>query len=372
MKETNAFTLVELLVVIAIIGALVALLLPAVQAAREAARRMQCSNNMKQLTHALHLHHDSFGVFPALRDLKAAGHISTTHDSDTFSVIYRLLPFFEQQARYDAINDMRNGPSWNTGLSVPWWPHESFEGTINSLLCPSDSNGKDLRYTPTNCEVSIGDAMWDPNHATNGNIKNRTVFQKGAQKNIAFIADGTSNTVAISETIISQTVMSRLVKGGIAAVNAVDNRNAPGGTAAKCSFSVLTTGGNRIEFASTVAVHTGGYDAGQPNQSIRGGRFFDGRPRYTAFSTVMPPNSPACQQTGNLENQDVHMLPPQSNHSGGVNVALFDGSVRFIPDTINAATVGVAQPAQVTSGASEFGIWGALGTPDGGEAVPVL
>jgi len=278
-----------------------------------------------------------------------------------------LLPFFEQQARFDDINT--NAPA------DTWRPYVSFEASIATLLCPSDGNGRGHQWATTNYAVSIGDSMWNPN-AFSSESSERTVFRRvqnattPGQRGFAFVADGTSNTVAVSEMIVSATAMSRAVKGGVASVTGVDNRHqGGGGTATKCSFAALTTGGNRTVFADGINVH--GDMPDEPNATIRGGRFWDGRPRYSAFSTVMPPNSPACQQpNGNVGNPDVHMLPPQSNHPGGVNVGMFDGSGRFITDSINALTPNLPhEAAQVGSGPSEFGVWGALGSPNGGESV---
>lgn len=356
----KAFTLVELLVSIAIIGMLIALLLPAIQSAREAAKRMQCSSHIKQLTLALQLYHTTHNKFPALANVKVTDTSSAPHAD--WSPIYLLLPYFEQQVRFDDIN--------TNAANQPWVAHPSFEHHIVLLLCPSDSNSRSKQYAPTNYMVSIGDAMWNAN-GFRSHIASRTVFERQNPKDSGYIIDGSSNTVAMSEAIISQGPASRLVKGGVAAVPGVDNRD-NGGTREKCSFGALTASGNRTVFAINVNVHYG-IDA-EPASGIRGGRFWDARPRYSAFSTVMPPNSPACQQPVstddfNLDNVDVHMLPPQSNHPGGVNVGFFDGSVQFVTDSINHVTEGIPHPAQVTEGASEFGVWGALGTPRGGESV---
>jgi prepilin-type processing-associated H-X9-DG protein len=321
---------------------------------------MSCTNHVKQLSLSLHSYHDVRNMFPDLANRKVA-----TSGDTNWSPVYMLMPFFEQQARFDDINTNAPGDTWR--------PHASFEARIAALLCPSESNGRGFQWATTNYAVSIGDSMWNPN-AFSSDSSERTVFRRvqnattpGA-RGFAFIVDGTSHTAAVSELIVSATARSRSVKGGVAAVTGVDNRSG-GGTASKCSLSALTSGGNRTVFAEGVNVHEDLPD--EPNATIRGGRFWDGRPRYSAFSTVMPPNSPACQQpNGNVGNTDVHMLPPQSNHSGGVNVGMFDGSVRFITDSINALTPDIGrEAAQVGSGRSEFGVWGALGSPNGGESV---
>jgi type II secretory pathway pseudopilin PulG len=361
---------VELLVVIAIIGMLIALLLPAVQAAREAARRLQCSNKIKQLSLALHSHHDAHQEFPGLRHNRKrlafptlsntlpAGGIGTPY----WGTILELMPYFEQQARLAEID---NGPDYS------WRTHVSFEAHIDSLLCPSDRNSGGKQYAPTNYMVSIGDCMWNPQVPPDNaadQCPTRTVFAGYRTRDFGFISDGTSNTVAISEAIISDISPetgqpgSRLIKGGIAFVASVNNS-----TTSRCSISALTTAGDRTVIASDVEVPISN---GEPNSAVRGGRFWEGRVMHSSFSTVMPPNSVAClQPSGTGDNANACMLPPQSNHTGGVNVGLFDGSGRFISDTINYMTPGVTTPAQVASGPSAFGVWGALGSPQGDESV---
>ncbi|MGL4593332.1 MAG: DUF1559 domain-containing protein [Thermoguttaceae bacterium] len=147
MKTTNyrlAFTLVELLVVIAIIGVLIALLLPAVQAAREAARRMQCSNGMKQFVLAMHNYHDTLNVLPP-------GCINTSSSGTTqFGVIGShmfLMPFIEQGFRYDGwVAQGYPGAHSNPPAGTTWgW----LSGSIPPLRCPSDSNGNMSNYYNT-------------------------------------------------------------------------------------------------------------------------------------------------------------------------------------------------------------------------------
>ncbi|MGL6196299.1 MAG: DUF1559 domain-containing protein, partial [Thermoguttaceae bacterium] len=136
MGKQKGFTLVELLVVIAIIGILIALLLPAVQAAREAARRMQCSNNLKQILLGLHNYHDTQNSFPAMA--ARCNGVGT----ESWSGLLHLLTYMEQGARFEAIA--------NSGLGNIWTAHASLEGAIPGYLCPSDGNSKSLRWTPTN------------------------------------------------------------------------------------------------------------------------------------------------------------------------------------------------------------------------------
>jgi len=157
-KRIVAFTLVELLVVIAIIGVLVALLLPAVQAAREAARRMQCSNNLKQIGLALHNYHDAFQTFPdqycGIAD--ADGTRGWTNDTYRGSTLARLLPFLEQTALGDCIN-------WSLSQSTWYTPDGTYLGRTNipGFRCPSSGESilTDSGYAPCNYGASCGPTL---------------------------------------------------------------------------------------------------------------------------------------------------------------------------------------------------------------------
>lgn len=197
----RGFTLVELLVVIAIIGVLVALLLPAVQAAREAARRMQCSNNLKQIGLGMHNYHDTFLKFPAAAS--AYGHGLSWHVS--------ILPFLEQGPLYDRFNLSVTG--WHSNNAAAVFPVETYfcpSGTVReSLLEGEEYNGQRL---PTAHYYGVsGPKGGNPNGAAyefdaepsgHGGYARQGVLgllEKGGQRAFRDVTDGTSNTLLVGE-----------------------------------------------------------------------------------------------------------------------------------------------------------------------------
>ena len=228
--KRSGFTLVELLVVIAIIGILIALLLPAVQAAREAARRSQCTNNLKQLGLALHNYHDTFNQFPpAGLDYGWASAAGTYEQPNktikNHSGLTLLLPYIEQQAVYDqfdfnqaSCHYIRPGTTTKplAGDAVTSGNAALVGTRLNAFLCPSDSGdvlaststayspvgGSTYRGMKTNYDFSVDNA----NRATfdlwgHTGLSIRFMFGENSNCNFAAILDGTSNTVAMSETL---------------------------------------------------------------------------------------------------------------------------------------------------------------------------
>ena len=229
LRNKNAFTLVELLVVIAIIGMLIALLLPAVQAAREAARRMQCSNNMKQVALAAHNYHDINETFPAashLPSLQTWRQNTNDNEGLRFSVLWALLPFIEQGALHSAWVSPSKTLTQNP---VAPWEAPPADARVATYLCPSDGNAhKDGRnvtggiYNARSCvQFSMGDStdiVADSENrrglfsrianSINGNLSRATdesqimrevEKMKGQAKGMGAVSDGTSNTILCSE-----------------------------------------------------------------------------------------------------------------------------------------------------------------------------
>ena len=432
LRRPKGFTLVELLVVIAIIGMLIALLLPAVQAAREAARRMQCSNHMKQWALALHTHHDALNNFPAgCGDLH---YFAPAIGATTF-----LFPYMEQTPFWDLLVNYAQTDSAKAQLGILPPDAGSIDLTINLplacgaedpddevgattagqlrltlaemrpvsyLLCPSDGNAKKMHPLFNGAQIQgssimpcSGDAI---EHNAIGDLEasllqandddrlldhdsgvilkmlpytptaSRGMFMPFTKKTMGAATDGTSNTIAASESCASATEGGgNEIKGGI---------NLPGSyveTPDGCLATRHPTMRTRIQFPS--AYH------------FRGQLFIFGI-GAARFTTILPPNSPSCFVA---EVSTIHtmlesfgfgmatlnhgMFAPSSNHTGGVNAAYLDGSVRFVSDSIECMTQGYSYAdynptpgaykfGPQPSGGSLYGVWGALGTPSGGES----
>ena len=399
-----AFTLVELLVVIAIIGILIALLLPAVQAAREAARRMQCSNHFKQFGLALHNYHDAMKAFPAATSAQGTGvgfFVGTSTDNRNGNGEYRwsahshVLPFMEQSARYEAVCYVASltgprqpraydgcDPGGNRGTTDAWNDYGGYCdpgtegarmlnaatcGTISTLLCPSDGNSSSpgRNYgARTNIMASHGDAMnanqWASSEAgADFKCGRRGVFAGHTWNGIHSISDGTSNTILAAEgvTCDNTAAQSTSVKGGI---------RSSGNTPLECS-----TGGRDPLSRNTLA---GPFPTLVQN-GLRGHWYAYGAAEITGFCTVLRPNDVNC--TAGIGQWGIYTA--QSFHTGGVNVLLGDASVTFVSDTIdngNLVWPGTTTPVPNNGGTggmdavgqSPFGVWGAMGTIRGGES----
>lgn len=283
-RRPLGFTLVELLVVIAIIGVLVALLLPAVQQAREAARRIQCSNNLKQLGLAMHNYHDTFQQFPYAQYNDVRGNRSHPNRGTWYPT---MLPFVEQVALYDRLK-----PFFGTNAAPDWATLEIRSTIVEGMVCPSDPNGgkQGIQGLQGNYVVSAGSTDF-----AGGGTNLNGIFYVRSANDFADITDGTSNTLLFGEVLQSPAVL---------------------------------TGSER----DLTANYFNGYDMEIAFSSYQG-------PNTTAPDVAYGggcgsiPHSPCVDDSGQTS-----VTYARSMHPGGVQFTLADASVRFIAETVNITT----------------------------------
>jgi prepilin-type N-terminal cleavage/methylation domain-containing protein len=339
-SRRSAFTLIELLVVIAIIAILIALLLPAVQQAREAARRTQCKNNLKQLGIALHNYHDTFLRFPALR---MGPNDAALRQGDQVGLIY-LLPYLDQAPLYNQIPQNGTAPVVWTLSFQPW------ANTVGSaVLCPSSfipGSGSGVSST-MNGPLGMKSYHFCVGTTINNNYAGPTngMFQFGVQtagyKGLRDAVDGASNTILMSERVIGNHGTRSILGQSVFGINGVDTNPA----------LCLATVSNK-QYIGSANISSWGH----------GTLWAFGHPHWSAVTTVLPPNGPSCYPGGDNPSNAWGIFTPSSYHTGGVHVVLGDGAVRFISENIDCGNYGVAPNPN-------FGIWGALGTIRGGETI---
>jgi prepilin-type N-terminal cleavage/methylation domain-containing protein/prepilin-type processing-associated H-X9-DG protein len=357
-NDRRGFTLIELLVVIAIIAVLIALLLPAVQSAREAARRSQCTNNLKQLGLAVHNYHSTHNVIPPDGMFLGAASGTCCPPSNggegwgwnaSWAVV--LLPNIEQQAAFNAYNFNRSadGP---TNYTVGF-------NQISSLLCPSDN----IKQRPADPWAANS---YHGNHGGPGIVTNwsGTIVQNftnnpqawwGADGNLGFfgfegVTDGTSNTALFSERLVGLAGNPQVFPGQPTAKRGIFLANYNG------AYNQGPTANPVTAVASCKSIPA---TQGSDGSYLSGAHYSLSYPWHTsntAYTHFNTPNAYSCHSASdtccnNVWGGTSAMITATSNHPGGVNMCFTDGSVRFVKDSVSLQT------------------WWAIGTKSGGEVV---
>jgi prepilin-type N-terminal cleavage/methylation domain-containing protein/prepilin-type processing-associated H-X9-DG protein len=340
----RGFTLIELLVVISIIAVLIALLLPAVQSAREAARRAQCTNNLKQIALAAHSYHATSNVVPALC-MYPGGQFFNQNAGYTASWLVALLPYIEQSSMFSAYNF--SAPAVTLSATAGLENTTVTNNQISTMLCPSESAGQRPSLSGTTNYVG--------NYGGPGQISaySGTIIPVGDLNVIKYtgpalgrvgpvnfegIRDGQTNTAFFSERLYGLAGSPTETPG-------------PRSDSKRATYAVNDTGtgvGTAATGAATFAQDCKSLQATSTsiNSDRSGNTAYATHPWFVnlvSYNHVTNPNSSTCQDVGGEAQSDATMAgyvgpygaaPANSNHPGGVHVAFADGSVRFIKDSI--------------------------------------
>lgn len=376
-NRSYAFTLVELLVVIAIIGILVGLLLPAVQAAREAARRMQCSNNLKQLGLAALNYESAYKRFPSQMNgpvvFPANWGGSWESSRGHHSAWLQMLPFIEQTNLYNQIS--AGAPEGGMSRARSFGPHSlrpysAYKSRIATFLCPSDPGSIGMGWSQDQAPICYATNFGDSTRGTDGrgngewgSPNSRGMFSivwsdsgyrndqrprsPGAGKKMGWVTDGTSNTMLLSEITVFNGRQGAL-HGHYTTMPSATFRATP----IACA---QTRGPNGTIVGPLPSSH-----------HRHGESWASGFTMNSGFTAILPPNSPSCANDRGEWQEGIYSA--NSYHTGGVNVVMTDGSVQFMSENIDSGDLSQPVP---TAGPSPYGVWGSLGTANGGETASI-
>jgi prepilin-type N-terminal cleavage/methylation domain-containing protein/prepilin-type processing-associated H-X9-DG protein len=396
-EKRRGFTLIELLVVIAIIAVLIALLLPAVQSAREAARRAQCTNNLKQIGLAFHNYESANGAFPPMDIIYGLGP-GGTNTGQAYSALARMLPFMEQTQIYNAIN-FSMGPRWGGGggdIGASWngstadgdkWSVINASATanqINSFLCPSDTDLANLtvyKFIPNGPGQYVG----RHNYPINGGVNPFTSASGGAVNGMAYIP---SFSAAVNDIYGIGSAKPNEMPGGpvpflqgLSADGPVRIASVTDGTSNSAAFGEWIRGDGllpKVSWVTTPNAHDGlGHIyqtpsnstdlIGVPNRDFQLAQICEQTTQqdYTwkgdwwigdqfSYMHTQTPNRKSCWYSdvgGRPYEAVANIVTASSRHPGGANICFGDGSVKFVKNSVNPMA------------------WQAVGTINRGEVV---
>jgi prepilin-type N-terminal cleavage/methylation domain-containing protein/prepilin-type processing-associated H-X9-DG protein len=321
--SSGGFTLIELLVVIAIIAVLIALLLPAVQSAREAARRIQCTNNLKQIALGVYNYEQTWSCYP---QGESAGRINP------FGTI---LPFLEQMGGYNAFNFSAPQSSW---LDCDVANATTGQAVINTYICPSEVySGRTTAVFPYYwCATYAWNSgtWWPRTQSFDGVFGNTITPANGGDSavnpptgivKVASLTDGTSNTLMVAE-VAAGPLVSGAARTRVSDCYSVPGSIAPAG--AKSPVGPAIAACNAITWQTGTIPWTGSW-------RYKGYTWLEGSMWRNWMNTIRTPNQTCCTPGEDSSSSWYYILKPASSyHPGGVNAAMSDGSVKFIKDSI--------------------------------------
>ncbi|WP_145388793.1 DUF1559 domain-containing protein [Stieleria neptunia] len=399
----NGFTLLELLVVVGVIGILVGLLLPAVQASREAARRMSCSNNLQQVALGVAQYHDAFTILPP----HGTGTFNNANDPAAtnqfrLSFLVSITPFLGKTSVWKSISDEWVGPVPGSDvlgeeefddmmmdvdeLSDPQHRYPSmgpvpsmqsygpWDDEVPTYRCPSDPGIGSPALGRTNYAACLGDAIegldeglwryqdsqWSPSGEAQMRATGRGMFVPRMVTSFDDVTDGLSTTIMIGE------IATDLGDKDIRTVPSIQN-GWGGGVLDDIQICRSQIDPERPRFWNA----RGSVQLSSIRGQGRGYRWADAMPLMSGFNTTLPPNTQLCFGG---DSTTIGTLTVSSRHQGGGHVAMGDGSVVFLTDSIEAGAAKGSvtlngQDALSPGSPSPFGLWGALGTRNQNELV---
>ncbi|WP_165233600.1 DUF1559 domain-containing protein [Aquisphaera insulae] len=343
-RRTAAFTLIELMVVIAVFALLIALSLPALKAARESSRHVQCINNLRQIGLVLHNYHQSIGSFPMMNGA-AYSNVPPNNDNFTtwgvFGAHTFLLPYLEQSPIYNACNfDFGSYPRGAVNSDMTWTNLTVWNTKLAAFICPSDGMSGLDNICNYMGNAGTGTNLWSSTDSNGLFCQNRTY-------SISTVIDGASNTIAMTESLVgaSGTEKYRWFKS---AMNPELVRD---------KTVYLGDARQNLPAVMKVVQQCEASIASPSNFSNKGYRWQVGAPGFTMTNIILTPNPSCtfstcrwdCNDSCGVDFGQIHTV--NSNHPGGVNVGFVDGSVRFVRDGIHQA------------------VWMAMGSRNGGEVI---